>query len=170
MDLGLLIARLVLGLGLASHGAQKLFGWFGGYGLAGTGGFMEGLGFRPGKLFAFAAGFCELAGGLLAALGLFGPLGPALALIVMIVAMVAVHARNGFFVSGNGIEMPLVYATGFFALGVLGPGALSLDGPLGLLDRFSTATDYAVLGAGVILALITLATRRPVHKEAPASA
>ncbi|HEY8370791.1 MAG TPA: DoxX family membrane protein, partial [Thermodesulfobacteriota bacterium] len=63
MDAALLIARLILGLGLAAHGAQKLFGWFGGYGIKGTGGFMETLGFRPGALFAVAAGLGEVGGG-----------------------------------------------------------------------------------------------------------
>ena len=62
MDAGLLLARMVLGLLMAAHGTQKLFGWFGGYGLAGTGGFFESLGFRPGRLFAAAAGFTEFAG------------------------------------------------------------------------------------------------------------
>ena len=67
MDAGLLIARLIVGLGLAAHGTQKLFGWFGGHGLTGTGGFFESLGFRPGVLFALAAGLGELGGGLLTA-------------------------------------------------------------------------------------------------------
>ena len=79
MDAGLVVARVVLGLLMASHGAQKLFGWFGGYGIAGTGGFLESLGFRPGRLFARTAGLGEFGGGLLVALGLFGPVGPALA-------------------------------------------------------------------------------------------
>src|SRR5580704_3862542 len=65
---GLLVARIVLGLLIAGHGAQKLFGWFGGYGLAGTGGFFEGIGFRPGQVFAFFAGLGEAGGGLLMAL------------------------------------------------------------------------------------------------------
>src|ERR1041384_2571298 len=81
---GLLVARLALGLTLAAHGAQKLFGWFGGYGIAGTGGFFEQIGFRPGRLFAATAGLTELAGGLLVALGLLGPVGPALIVSVMI--------------------------------------------------------------------------------------
>src|SRR2546428_533738 len=82
---------------LAAHGAQKLFGWFGGYGLAGTGGFFAGLGFRPGVLFALAAGLGELGGGLLTAAGLFGPVGPALIILVMLVAILAVHWPHGFF-------------------------------------------------------------------------
>src|SRR5205823_3541045 len=86
MNEGLLVARLVLGLLMAAHGAQKLFGWFGGYGLTGTAGFFEQLGFRPGRLFAAAAAVGEVVSGVLVALGLFGPVGPALMLSVMIVA------------------------------------------------------------------------------------
>src|SRR5256885_4447745 len=78
MDAALLIARLIIGLGLAAHGTQKLLGWFGGYGLKGTAGFFESIGFRPGVLFALAAGLGEVAGGLLTAAGVFGPLGPPL--------------------------------------------------------------------------------------------
>ena len=80
MDAGLLVARTVFGLVMAAHGSQKLFGWFGGYGLAGTGGFFESLGFRPGRFFAALAGSGELFGGLLLALGFLGPVGPALVL------------------------------------------------------------------------------------------
>src|SRR5689334_21517873 len=103
----LLIARVILGLSLAAHGAQKLFGWFGGYGVAGTGGFFENLGFRPGSLFAIAAGLGEAGGGILTALGLFGPAGPALIVLVMTVAILTVHARAGFFATANGLELPL---------------------------------------------------------------
>jgi len=76
MDAALLIARLIIGLGLAAHGMQKLLGWFSGYGLKGTAGFFESIGFRPGVLFVLAAGLGEVAGGLLTAAGLFGPIGP----------------------------------------------------------------------------------------------
>ena len=78
MSLGLLIARLVLGLAMAAHGTQKLFGWFGGYGRQGTAGYLEGAGFRPGILFVWALGLGEVGSGLLMALGLLGPVGPAL--------------------------------------------------------------------------------------------
>src|SRR5215213_11040185 len=88
---GLLLARLILGALMVGHGSQKLFGWFGGYGIAGTGGFFESLGFRPGRFFAMAAGASEVIGGLLVALGLLGPLGPATIIAVMIVAIATVH-------------------------------------------------------------------------------
>src|ERR1700681_3513040 len=102
--LPLLIVRLVVGLGFAAHGAQKLFGWFGGYGLAGTGGFFETVGFKPGKLFAGAAGAGELLGGLLLVLGLGGPIGSMLIISVMVVAILAVHIGNGFF-APKGVEL-----------------------------------------------------------------
>src|SRR6185436_1701992 len=140
MDAGLLIARLIVGLGLAAHGTQKLFGWFGGHGLTGTGGFFESLGFRPGVLFALAAGLGELGGGLLTAAGFLGPVGPALIILVMLVALFTVHWPNGFFASSNGIELPLMYLTAALPLAVVGPGAYSLDGRLGLIGLFDPAT------------------------------
>src|ERR687883_1107954 len=94
---GLLVLRLMLGLAMAAHGAQKLFGWFGGYGLDGTGGFFEQLGFHPGRLFALAAGLGEFGGGVLVALGLLGPVGPGMIIAVMLVAILVVHAEHGFF-------------------------------------------------------------------------
>src|SRR5260370_7067204 len=97
MDLGYLIARFVLGVLMAGHGAQKLFGWFGGYGLAGTGGFFENLGFRPGRLFAAAASVGGGVSGVLIALGLFGPLGPAILLSGMIVAPAPAPCKNRVF-------------------------------------------------------------------------
>ena len=105
MNEGLLLARLVFGLVMAAHGAQKLFGWFGGYGIAGTGNFFESIGFRPGRLFAALAGLGEFGGGLLLALGFLGPIGPALILSVMIVAAVSVHWGKGLFSTTNGIEV-----------------------------------------------------------------
>ena len=107
MDIGLLVLRLAVGLTMAAHGGQKLFGWFGGYGLAGTGGFMESLGFRPGRIHAALAGSAELVGGLLIALGLLTPVGSALVLAVMVVAIGSVHLPKGFFVSDGGAEYNL---------------------------------------------------------------
>ena len=124
MDAGLLLARLVLGVLMAAHGSQKLFGWFGGYGLDGTAGFFEALGFRPGRLFAATAAATEIAGGLLLALGLLGPFGAALIVSVMIVAAVSVHWQHGVFAANNGIEVPLLYGAGAAALALTGPGAV----------------------------------------------
>src|SRR5256884_7423851 len=77
MATGLLLVRLVFGLLMAAHGSQKIFGWFGGYGLTGTGTFLEQLGFRPGRLFAAAAGWNEFLGGMLVAAGVGGTRGRA---------------------------------------------------------------------------------------------
>jgi putative oxidoreductase len=164
MDTGLLIARVVFGLLMAAHGTQKLFGWFGGYGLAGTAGFFEQLGFRPGKLFAGAAAGTETVAGLLLALGLLGPLGPALIVSVMIVAAATVHWQNGVFAQNNGIEVPLLYGVAALTLALTGYGAFSLDAALGL--TWSEAVIWTVLGLGVIGGFANLAIR----KTAPAPA
>jgi putative oxidoreductase len=166
MDLGLLVARLVLGLLMAAHGAQKLFGWFGGHGLAGVGGYLESLGFRPGRLFAVAAAVGEVGSGLLVALGLFGPVGPALMLSVMIVAAVSVHWRNGVFAMSNGIEVPLLYATGAVALALTGPGLYSADRLLGLSSLWSPTVTAVALLVGALGGIANLALRR----QSPAAA
>ena len=168
MDLGILIARLVLGLLMAAHGAQKLLGWFGGHGIAGTAGFFESLGFRPGKLFAVLASSTELASGLLVALGLLGPLGPAAMLAVMVVAAGSVHWKNGVFAMSNGIEVPLLYATGAAALALTGPGAYSLDRLLGLTAVWTPTVASAALALGLVGGAVNLALRRPAA-SAPAA-
>src|SRR5262245_32869755 len=158
MDAGLLLARMVIGLLFAAHGAQKLFGWFGGHGLAGTGGFFESLGFRPGRFFAAAAGFTELTGGLLLAFGLLGPLGPAMIIAVMIAAMATVHWQHGVFSQNGGIELPLVYSVTVAAIALVGNGAYSLDAALGL--SWPAEVVWAALALGVIGGLANLAIRR----------
>jgi putative oxidoreductase len=165
---GLLIARLVIGPLMAAHGSQKLFGWLGGYGLAGTGVFMESLGFRPGRAFAAAASVTEVIGGLLMTLGFLGPIGPALVLSVMIVAGVSVHWRKGLFAGTNGIEVPLLYATASVALALTGPGLFSLDALLGL-DRFWTpGLEWAGIAVGIVGGVANLGLRRPAPRTATA--
>ena len=160
MDLALLLVRLLLGLGMAAHGAQKLFGWFGGPGLAGTAGFFEGLGFRPGRFFATAAALGETGSGLLVALGLFGPVGPALMILVMVVAMLSVHAPNGFFVTNNGIEVPLLYALGAFMLAFTGPGTYSLDTLLGWQVLSTPQEAWIAIAVAVAGGLVNVVARR----------
>jgi putative oxidoreductase len=158
-DLALLAARMFLGLAIAAHGAQKAFGWFGGYGLKGTGGFFETLGYKPGVLFAALASGGEIFGGLLTALGLGGPLGPALIVLVMIVAVGSLHFKNGFFAAKNGFELNAFYIAAAVALGFSGPGGWSLDGLLNI-GRVTAQVDAVVLGAGALIALGNLSLRR----------
>ena len=160
MDAGLLLARLTLGVLMAAHGSQKLFGWFGGYGLEGTGGFFEGLGFRPGRLFAAAAAVSEVGGGVLIALGLLHPFAAALVVAVMVVAAVSVHWPHGLFAMSNGIELPLLYGAFAGALALTGPGAISLDAALGLTSLWTPALTWSVLAIGVIGGVANLALRR----------
>jgi len=161
VSVGLLALRVVIGLAMAAHGSQKLFGWFGGHGLAGTGGFFEMLGFRPGRAFAFAAGAAELVSGILIALGFLGPIGPALMLSVMIVAALTVHWKNGFFAASNGIEVTLLFGVAAVALAFTGFGVFSLDAVTGLSSLVTPAESTAALLLGVLGAVANLSLRRP---------
>ena len=163
MNEGLVLARLVFGLLMAAHGSQKAFGWFGGYGLAGTGGYFESIGFRPGKFFAATAAGTEIIAGLLVALGLLGPIGPALIVSVMIVAAGSVHWPNGVFAQNGGIEVPLLYGVTAAALALTGFGAYSLDAAFGLSGLSTPAINVAALVAGVIGGAVNLALRRPAQ-------
>jgi len=165
---GLLLARLVLGLLMVAHGTQKLLGWFGGYGLAGTAGFFESMGFRPGRVFVAAASLTEITGGLLLALGFLGPVAPALILSVMIVAAISVHWKNGLFATANGIEVPLLYATGAVALALTGPGLFSLDALLGLESLWTPEVVWAALALGIVGGVINLGLRRVAPQGAAA--
>jgi putative oxidoreductase len=159
---GLLLARLTLGLLMAAHGTQKLLGWFGGHGLAGTAGFFESIGFRPGRLFATVASGTEVLSGVLVALGFLGPVGPALMLSVMIVAAVSMHWKNGLFAAANGIEVPLLYAAGATTLLLTGPGQFSLDAMLGLGSLSTPALQLGALVIAVLGGMGNLMVRRPV--------
>ncbi|MFD3515865.1 DoxX family protein [Streptomyces sp. NPDC058657] len=125
-DLGLLALRLGTGAALAAHGSQKLFGWFGGGGLEGTGAAMESMGFTPGRHSALAAGLGEAGGGALLALGLATPAAGAAAAGAMAGA-VSVHAPAGFFAQSGGYEYPAFLGFTAAALGLAGPGRYSLD-------------------------------------------
>jgi putative oxidoreductase len=150
MSLGLLLLRVVFGLTLAAHGAQKLFGSFGGGGPASTATFFRSLGFRAPLLMALVAGFGELAGGLLFALGLLTPLAALTLTVVMLNAIGSVHWKKGFFNSAGGYEFNLAILATAVAITAIGPGRYSLDGALGWAE--------AISGAWWALAVIVLAT------------
>src|SRR5437773_1501793 len=131
MGLFRLLARTTIGLLFVGHGTQKLFGWFDGGGLDGTGGFFEQLGLRPGRRHALAAGAAEAGGGLLFALGAATPLGAAAVSGSMITAIKTVHWEKGVWVSAGGYEYNLVLLAAVFGLTENGPGQWSIDGALG---------------------------------------
>lgn len=158
---GLLVVRLVLGPLMAAHGAQKLFGWFGGPGPRETAAGMEHLGFRPGLPFALAAGWTEVAAGVLMTLGLLGPAGPALMVSVMLVAAVSAHLRNGLWAQKGGYELALLYGAGAFALALTGPGQYSADAALGLTRLWTPGAAWLALGIGIAGGAANLLARRP---------
>src|SRR5947209_4331600 len=127
MKLGLTALRLVVGGLFAGHGAQKLFGWFGGHGLEGTGHFFESLGLRPGRRHATAAGATEAGGGALLALGLLTPAAAAGLIGTMFTAIRKVHGPKGPWVTDGGYEYNLVLIAAVIALADVGPGDWSLD-------------------------------------------
>ncbi|QYK00747.1 DoxX family protein [Shewanella psychrotolerans] len=122
-----LILRAPIGLILAAHGAQKLFAWFGGYGLEGTGQWMASIGMTPGYLMALLAGSAEFFGGLALVLGLVTRPAAAVAAFTMLVAIFTVHISNGLFMSNNGYEYALTLLVALLAIVVQGAGSLSLD-------------------------------------------
>ena len=164
MDIGLLLLRLTLGLTLAAHGTQKLFGWFGGPGLDATGQFFEMIGFIPGRRCAVRAGLAETGGGLLLALGLLTPVAAALPFSVMLVAAVTVHIKKGFFAQNGGYEYTLVLGIAALTLAFTGPGSLSLDALLGyyLSGRF---WGMAALFVGVLGGVMSLIQRRTLPTQ-----
>jgi len=111
MEVGLFLIHVVVGLLIAAHGSQKLFGWFGGGGVEGTGGMMESLGLVPGKRMAVAGGAAEFTGGVLLALGLLVPAAAALIASTCFVASRTAHAGKGPWIAGGGWEYVLVLAT-----------------------------------------------------------
>ena len=159
LSIGLLVVRVVIGLFMAAHGASKLLGWFGGYGLRGTGEFFVQLGFQPGPAFAAAASLSEIISGLLVTFGFLGPIGPALMVSVMIVAAMTVHLGQGLF-APKGIELPLLYGAAAFGLALTGFGDYSVDALLGFAGRWSVGFTWIVLVLGIAGGFLNLALRR----------
>ncbi|MFJ3668212.1 DoxX family protein [Streptomyces sp. NPDC090106] len=166
-DLGLLLLRLGTGGVLAAHGAQKLFGWFGGHGLEGTGQFMESVGYAPGRANATAAGLAEAGGGALLALGLATPAAGAAAAGAMAGAA-AVHAPNGFFNTGGGYEYAATLGLAATGLAVVGPGRLSLDHALGHAFDRGWMVPAALAATAAATAVVVGARNRRVREESGA--
>ena len=166
MDVALLVLRVVAGLLFAGHGAQKLFGWFGGGGIEGTGGFFENLGLRPGKVHATAAGFNEFAGGLLLAVGLLVPFAAALIIATMTAAVITVHGKNGPWVTNNGWELNVLYGLIGFAVAGIGAGEISLDNALNL-DVAGIGWAIGALIAGIAGGIGAVLSGRAVTNHAP---
>ena len=160
MAYGILFLRVVVGLLLFAHGAQKLFGWFGGPGPRGTAGFFGSLGFKRQHALPMAimAGVSE-ASGVLFALGFLTPFAALAIASVMVVAVGTVHWRNGLWVSNGGYEFNLVLWTVAIAVAASGPGRFSLDGAVNWTEHLSGVwwgvgvLVVSLLGGAVVLAL-----------------
>ena len=170
MDLALLALRVVVGVLFVGHGAQKLFGAFGGGGLDGTAGMFDNIGLRPGWLHARAAGTAEFLGGALLALGLFTPFAAAALIAVMTAAVITVHAPKGIWNTNQGYEFNLVMAAVVFALAGVGAGGWSLDNAFGF-DLHGAAWAIGALAVGLIGGVGSGALRPhlPGHEPHPIS-
>ena len=169
MDTGLLVLRVVVGLLLLGHGAQKLFGWFGGGGLTAAAWFFRSVGYRSPRLMARFAGGAELVAGAAFTLGLGTPVASAAVMATMLNAAVAVHNRNGRLAMAGGYGYPLGIATVAATLGFTGAGAASLDAALGHGDG-SAEAGVLVVVLGLLAGLGVLLTRvAPRPQNGPVS-
>jgi putative oxidoreductase len=160
MDLGLFIIRVVFGLLMIGHGTQKLFGWFGGYGLNGSSGFVASRGFAPAKFWTATGSLAEAVGGLLFILGFLSPLGSIAIAAAMATAIVGFHWPK-FWATEGGYEHPLVMLTAAVAVGMSGPGAYSLDAAYGTALPQPVTMVIAVLAAlGFLVGVVGAAGRR----------
>jgi putative oxidoreductase len=155
--LGLLILRLVIGLTIAAHGAQKLFGWWGGPGMTGWTQTVGKLRIRPAQPWAWVAALSEFGGGLLLALGFLSPLGSLAIAGAMLVAIATVHLQRGFWAAKGGYEFNLALIAAVTALALTGPGAYSLDAELRihLPEPISLIVGTIALIAGVAATLLS---------------
>jgi putative oxidoreductase len=165
-DLGLLVLRLAVGLTFAAHGAQKAFGWWNGPGWAGWQNAIGRMGFRPVELFAVVSVGAELIGGLLLALGLATPLVAAVLVAQSTVIVLKAHAPKGFWNRDGGFEYPLVLGIAAFAIGLTGPGPLSLDAATSTAAADSVRIVLMIAGllAGLLAASLAGATASTDNK------
>jgi putative oxidoreductase len=148
MKLGLTTGRVAVGAVFFAHGAQKLFGWFGGPGLEGTAQGFDAMGLKPGRRNALVSGIAETAGGVMFVLGFLTPAASAATIGVMSRAVETVHLEKGFFVTQGGYEYNLTLVAAAFALADIGPGPISLDHALGI-EKSGPLVALAALGAGL---------------------
>jgi putative oxidoreductase len=170
MSSGLLLLRIVIGLTIFGHGAQKLFGWWGGPGPAGTRGWLGSMGFRMPGLLALMVGLSE-ASGLLLALGFLTPLASLLITSAMFVAIVSVHWSKGFWLANGGYEFNLALIAGAVTLAATGPGRYSIDHALGWDDNLSGhwwAAGVVVVGAAGAAFILTALRGTPPPQETAA--
>jgi putative oxidoreductase len=149
MKIWRLLLRVTVGVLFVGHGTQKLFGWFGGHGLAATAEGFEQMGIRPGKVNAIAAGVGEAGGGALMAAGLLTPLASASIAATMLTAMHRVHLKNGPWITKGGYEYNLVLIAVALVLAEAGPGAISLDAVRGRERKGAIWALAALLGGGL---------------------
>ncbi|WP_084959195.1 DoxX family protein [Thermoactinospora rubra] len=164
-DIGVLLLRVPAGMLLMGHGAQKLFGWFGGGGPEGTGEMMTALGYPNGRLMGMAAGLGELGSGAGIALGAATPLSSAGLIATMTNAIVSAHLPKGLWTQHGGFEYPLVLGAGAAALAVHGPGKLSVDAILGL-ERKGLGWGLVAVTLGLGAAAAVLSLRRQGQDKA----
>jgi putative oxidoreductase len=170
MKIGRLLLRLTVGSLFVGHGTQKLFGWFGGYGLDATANMFDSIGMRPGNRNAIAAGLAEAGGGAGIALGLATPLSASVLTATMLTAVNRVHLKNGPWAANGGYEYNIVLIAAVLALVEVGPGELSFDHLLGN-ERSGSAWTLAAaaLGAAGALGAHFAAESHPAPPEAPAA-
>jgi putative oxidoreductase len=172
LSFGLLIIRVVAGLTLAAHGAQKLFGWFGGPGFAGTIAMQQKMGFKPPLLWAVLVIMGDVCGGLSIALGFFTPLCAERMLGAMLMAIVKVHWSKGFFSTKGGFEFPLALLAIAIGVGLAGPGRYALDSLFGIVLPSPLLFGLLAVGA-LIVDVVGLLISRPsavTHRESPSRA
>lgn len=160
-DVALLFVRGVLGASIAAHGAQKLFGWFGGPGPDGTKQMMQHLGFNPPDLYANLASWNEVAAGLLIGTGTLGPVGPALLAASMATAVGSVHFKNGYWNSNQGFELNTMYVLAATLLALEDSGRISLDEAASMRDKHTPLLGVLAIAGGIAGGLFMLTRRQP---------
>ena len=165
-DAGLLALRLTVGGLMAGHGAQKLFGSFGGYGLKGTAGWLESLGLKPGHTWALLAGGGEFGSGLLLALGFLNPIGSISVFGPMLMAWHKAHRGKPVWVSAGGPELVIINLAAATAVALAGPGRYSLDEVLGIdVPAPLVALTAAGVAAGVIVGMVAQPDPAPPQQD-----